>query len=124
MIPAPQLRAAAVAGRLHAEGLLDATELLPDLLAAARSAAPHLDPAGLRMRLAHAMADSATAHAAARGRAARDVARAVEDALAARRPRARILAAAESADPEQVLSIDEREEIIQAGLRRALRRFA
>ena len=124
MMPEAQQRAAAVAGRLHAEGLLDATELLPALIAAAHAAAPHLDPLGLRTRLAHIIADSASAHAAARGRAARFVARAVEDALAARLPRARILATAEAADRELVLSDDERDEIVQAGLRRALRRFA
>jgi hypothetical protein len=87
MIPEAQHRAAEVIGRLHAEGALNAPALLVDLVAAARRAAPHLDPAGLRMRLAHAMADSARAHRAARRRARAAVVAAARDGLALRWPR-------------------------------------
>lgn len=124
MIPPAQQRAAEIAARLHVEGALDGTELLPDLLRAARKAAPHLDPAGLRMKIAHVLADNIYAMETARFRAWTatrwKIASAVNAGLVARRPKLDILAAVDAADPEGLLSEDERGDIIAAALRRAL----
>jgi hypothetical protein len=120
MIPAAQGHAATIAGHLAAEGRLDASALLPDLVAAARRAVPSLDPSGLRMRLAHAISDAETAHTAARARATRAIRRDVETAFALRRPRRAVLAAAAAADPAATLSLAERESIVLTALVHAL----
>lgn len=120
MIPPVQHQAAHRAGILAAEDRIDPAELLPDLLAAARRAAPALDPSGLRARLAHVMADSEAAHRRARARAALSVRRAAADALALRLPRAAVLRQADAADPASLLSQSEREAIVLAALLRQL----
>lgn len=78
-----QMRAAAVAGRLAAQGLLSAQESMPAVLRAARLAAPGHDPAGRRMVLLHAFVDSRDGWERQRARTAMRVRAAAAAALAA-----------------------------------------
>lgn len=91
--PPAQHRAAATFGRLIAAGLMTRDECLPHLVRAELSAR-HVDPAGLRARLAHTLHDAAAAHARRRSRAARAVRDAVAPLLAAWAAPATIRAAA------------------------------
>jgi hypothetical protein len=121
MIPAQQARAADIAGRLAAQGRITAADLLPALTEAAHRRAPHLDPAGLRMRIAHAMHDSESAHTAELARVARAVSRSIRAALAARAAKAQVLAAAGDADPERLLPPDQHRTLLHEALSQALR---
>ena len=95
--PAAQHRAAAIFGRLIAAGLMTREECLPHLVRAGLGASL-VDPAGLRVRLAHALHDAAAAHARRRSRAARAVRDAVAPLLAAWAAPATIRAAARDAN--------------------------
>ncbi len=96
--PAPQLRAAAVFGRLVGAGLLDEAECLPKLAAAARRAAPGRDPAGLAARLAWRLREAAAEMRRARAAAAATLTAAIAPLLDALAPAGAILDAAHAAN--------------------------
>jgi hypothetical protein len=119
--PPAQHRAAALLGRLAAQGLIDTNEALPALLDAAFRAAPFVDRSGLRARLAHRLADSRAAWESARRRAAFAIRSALTPLIAARAPRAALFAAADEADRARALLPRERRAIATALVARALR---
>jgi hypothetical protein len=119
--PPAQHRAAALLGRLAAQGLIDTNEALPALLDAAFCAAPSVDRSGLRARLAHRLADSRAAWEAARSRAAFAIHSALAPLIAARASRAALFAAADEVDRAQALLPRERRAIATALVARALR---
>ncbi len=119
--PAPQLRAAAIAGRLAAAGLVEGPPLLAAIRRAAHRAAPAQDRRGLAMRLAHAFADSHHAAQLARETARRRIAFALAPLLAARAPAHALRQAAHEADPAEALSPREREAEAEAAIARHLR---
>ena len=119
--PPAQHRAAALLGRLAAQGLIDSNEALPALLDAAFQAAPSVDRSGLRARLAHRLADSRAAWESARRRAAFAIRSALAPLIAARAQRAALFAAADDADRSEALLPRERRAIATALFARALR---
>ena len=119
--PTAQHRAAALAGMLAARGLVDGPKLLDAIGRMARAAAPGCDRSGLAMRLAHGFADAHAATVLARDVAGRRLAAALWPLLERRAPAAALLAAAEAADPEGVLSDSERRAQVEAAIRRILR---
>jgi hypothetical protein len=123
-LPAAQARAADLFGRLLARGLCTADECLPVLLEAALRRRPTLDPAGLRMRLAHRLCDAARAHAAERAAAVDRIERALAPLLAARATAGaiRARAAAENARLGAPLRGGEVEGVARAAALGALRR--
>ncbi len=119
--PAPQLHAAAVAGRLAAAGLVEGPPLLAAIRRAAFRAAPGLDRRGLAMRLAHRFADSHHAALLARAAARRRIAFALAPLLEARAPGPALLEAAHAADPDGALTPRERRDEAEAAILRHLR---
>lgn len=122
-LPPTQLRAAIIAGELAAEGKIVMLDILQDIADAAQRAMPETDRSGLRIRLAHIMADSAQLRRIAIGRARYAVARAAATALAQRKSRRAVLAAAGLADPRNILPRAERESIALAELARVMGRW-
>lgn len=116
--PEPQRRAAAFAGRLAAQGLLDPEEALPALVLAA-GAGP-----GLALVLRQALLAAAATEAACRDAAARRVCAALAPLLRAGCGRARLLDAAARADPERHLRAPERLALVETLVSRALRHRA
>lgn len=98
--PNAPLRAAALFGRLAAQGLLDEAEIHAVLT---RVRAPGRDPAGLRMRLLHAYADSAAHWQSRRRRAAWRIRAALSPLLDAWAPAAAILRVAQQAADDSLL---------------------
>lgn len=119
--PPAQLRAAAIAGRLAAAGLVEGPPLLAAIRRAALRAAPAVDRRGLAMRLAHGFADAHHAALLAREAACRRIAWALAPLLHARAPAAALLAAADAADPDHALTARERRAEAEAAIRRHLR---
>ncbi|MBN8891084.1 MAG: hypothetical protein J0H91_12425 [Rhodospirillales bacterium] len=120
--PETQLRAARIAGRLVAQGLLDEDEILPPIVHAACAAAPTLSPWGLHSHLLHALRDSCRATLGARDRAAWRVHDALAPLIVARAARRRLLAAAAEADAGGLLLAHERRAIAEQLVCRALAR--
>lgn len=114
---APQMHAAARAGRLAAQGLLDETEILPALLLALP---PDARRAAQALTLLRVLRQSRAATTEARRHAAARVRHALAPLLAARAGRARLLAAAAAADPQALLLAHERRALAEALVRRAL----
>lgn len=119
--PEAQHRAAAIAGRLAAAGLVEGPPLLAAIRRAAFRAAPGVDRRGLAMRLAHRFADAHHAARLARAAARRRIAFALAPLLAARLPGPALLQAADEADPEAALTPHERRNEAEAAIRRHLR---
>jgi hypothetical protein len=119
--PPAQLRAASIAGRLAAAGLVEGPPLLAAIRRAAHQAAPMVDRHGLAMRLAHRFADAHHAALLARAAARRRIAFALAPLLAARAPGPALLEAAREADPDSALTPRERREEAEAAIRRHLR---
>lgn len=119
--PAVQHQAAAQAGVLAARGLVEGPPLLAAIQRMARAAAPGCDPSGLTMRLAHRYADAQADALWARDVARRQVVAALGPLLARRAPGSEILAAADAADGDGVLSAGERRDLAAAAIRRHLR---
>jgi hypothetical protein len=113
--PVP-LRAATIAGRLAAQGLLDPSESLPALLLAART-----PPACPAPQVLAAFEAARLATDAARRRAAARVRAALPRLLAARAARPALLAAAAAADPACDLLAHERQAIAASLIAHALR---
>jgi len=119
--PEAQHRAAAMAGALAAQGLIDPASILNQIVTAARRAAPQADPSGLRMRLHHTLADSQAATARTRAATARAIAATLAPLLDRRAPGPALLAAADAADPQGVLTRLERIAIAEQEILRRLR---
>lgn len=119
--PAAQHQAAAKAGLLAARELVEGPPLLAAIRRMARAAAPGCDPAGLSMRLAHRYADAHAATLLARDAARRRLVVALWPLLEDRAPGAALLAVADAADGEGVLSDGERRDLVESAIRRHLR---
>jgi hypothetical protein len=118
--PPAQHRAAAIAGRLAAAGLVEGPPLLAAIRRAAFRAAPMVNRRGLAMRLAHRFADSHHAQLA-RAAARRRIAHALAPLLEARATAQALRRAAHEADPAEALTPREREAEAEAAIARHLR---
>lgn len=115
-----QFRAAAIAGRLAAAGLVEGPPLLAAIRRAAFRAAPTVNRRGLAMRLAHRFADSHHEAQLAREAARRRIAHALAPLLHARAPIPALRQAVAEADPHFALSAREQEAEAQAAIARHL----
>jgi hypothetical protein len=118
-------KAAALFGRLTAQGLLGAEEAAAALIASAARARNldkgSVDRRGLHIRLLHAQSDAREYWLAQRRRAAWRIRDAIAPLFAARATRADILAAAAAADTHDALLAHERDALAQSVLRRFLK---